>query len=144
MRVSLRIDSKRTPPWRQQLATAILILAAFGAIYAFISAVSSVWSAGPETLVVESWRLFGFLVFAGLFLLLAYRPNQYPGVWELVIFHKAAIAIFLVVAGSDATDGTATAVTDGVLAIALIIAYLLVEGYRNWDAFRNPGSERSV
>lgn len=121
------------PRWRRSVVTGILVLAALGALYAFVVAVSAVRAAGPETVVVESWRMFGFLVFTGLFLLLAFRPRAYPGVWELVIFHKAAVAIFLVVGGSGATDGTAVAVADGALALALVVAYLLVKGYQNWD-----------
>ncbi|WP_436344391.1 hypothetical protein [Natronorubrum sp. FCH18a] len=126
------------------MATGILILAALSALSAFAVAVSAVRAAGPETIVVESWRMFGFLVFAGLFLLLAYRPRAYPGIWELVIFHKAAMAVFLVVIGSEAIDGTSVAIADGVLAIALVVAYLLVEGYRNWDQLRRPVPEPGV
>ncbi|WP_440771652.1 hypothetical protein [Natronorubrum sp. DTA28] len=124
------------------MATGILVLAALGALYAFVVAVSAVRAAGPETLVVESWRMFGFLVFAGLFLLLAYRPRAYPGIWELVIFHKTAMAIFLAAVGSEAIDGTSTAIADGVLAFVLVLAYLLVGGYRGWDRLRRPVAGR--
>ena len=124
------------------MATGILVLAALGALSAFVVAVSAVRAAGPETLVVESWRMFGFLVFAGVFLLLAYRPRQYPGIWELVIFHKAAVASFLAVVGSEAIDGTSAAIADGVLAIALVVAYLLIGGYRSWDRLRRPVAGR--
>jgi hypothetical protein len=133
-------DSLVISRWRRSAATGILVLAAVGALYAFVVAVPIVRAAGPDTVVVESWRLFGFLVFAGLFLLLAYRPNHYPGVWEVVIFHKAALAIFLAAFGADAVDGTAVAVTDGALAVALVVAYLLVKGYRNWDQLREPAA----
>ncbi|WP_247003432.1 hypothetical protein [Halosolutus gelatinilyticus] len=128
------------PRWRRSAATGILVLAALGALYAFVAAIPTVRAASPETVVVESWRLFGFLVFAGLFLLLAYRPDQYPGVWELVIFHKAALAVYLAGFGTDAVDGPAVAATDGALAIALVVAYLLVEGYRNWDRLRKSAA----
>lgn len=140
MRFSSRTDATQIPSWRRRAATAILVLAAVGALYAFVVAMAAVRTAGPDTLIVESWRMFGFLMFAGIFLLLAYRPNQYPGIWELVIFHKAAVAVFLIITGSEATDGTAVAITDGVLAVALVVAYLLVEGYRNWDAVRHPAA----
>lgn len=135
-------ESKAIPPWRRRAAAGILVLAALGALYAFVVALSAVRSAGPELLVVESWRLFGFLVFAGIFLLLAYRPRQYPGIWELVIFHKAALAILLAGIGGDAVGGTSVALADGVLAIALLGAYLLVGGYRNWEQLRRPTTER--
>lgn len=136
--------SKPISSGKRRLATAILILAALGAVVSFIVTASSIRVAGPETFVVESWQLFGFLVFAGIYLLLAYRPGQYPGIWELVIFHKAAVAVFLLGVGSDAVGATSVAVVDGVLAIALVAAYLLVGGYRNWGRLRRPTPEPDV
>lgn len=131
-------------PRRRRLATAILVLAALGAVVSFVVTALSIRSADPETLVVESWQLFGFLVFAGIFLLLAYRPNQYPGIWELVIFHKAAIAVFLFGVGSDTVSAMSVVIIDGMLAIALIGAYLLVRGYRNWNQLRRVTSRSNV
>lgn len=133
-------SEERVPTWRRRTATAILILAALGALFAFVMGISSVSSAGPALLVDKIWRMFGLLMFAGLFVLLAYRPHQYPGVWELVIFHKAATAVFVVGFATNAEGATLTAVADGVLAVALIGAYLLVKGYENWNQLRRPPS----
>jgi hypothetical protein len=36
--------------------------------------------ADDSTKVVESWRMYGFAVFAGLFVLLALHPRDYRGV----------------------------------------------------------------
>ncbi|WP_255681405.1 hypothetical protein [Natrinema sp. SYSU A 869] len=86
--------------------------------------------------IAETWRLFGLLVFAGIFLLLASRPRLYPGIWELAIFHKASTATYLFTFASDAPDATITAMVDGVLAVAIVVAYLLVRADRNWERFR--------
>lgn len=126
----------RLPGWRRKTAKVILVLSALGAIFAFVMALSSIRSVGPDVFATKSWRMFGLLVFAGLFLLLAYRPRQYPGVWELVIFHKAVTAVFVGVFGSG--GATTTVVADSVLAIALFGAYLLVRGYENWTHLRAP------
>jgi hypothetical protein len=75
---------------RDWVATILMLAAALGALLAFVGAIGPAVSASPEAQVVEMWRMYGFLVFAGLFALLALRPRHYPGVWELVIFHKAA------------------------------------------------------
>ena len=125
--------TKQVPTWRRRTASAILVLATLGAFTAFVMAISSVGSVGSALIVDKVWRMFGFLVFAGLFLLLAYRPRQYPGVWELVIFHKAATTLFVGVFATNAVGAATTAVTDRMLAIGLIGAYLLVKGYENWS-----------
>ena len=73
--------------------------------------------------------MYGFLVFAGLFLLLAFRPRRSPGVWELVIFHKTAVAVTAgAFVGGGARDAATVAAADGVLAVVLITAYFLSRG----------------
>ncbi len=78
---------------RDRAARVLLLLAALGALFSFGDAVGTTMVADPETRVTGSWRMYGYLVFAGLFVLLAFRPRRSPGVWELVIFHKTAVAV---------------------------------------------------
>ena len=80
-------------------------LAFVGALFAFISALQAIQAASPETVWVETWRLFGFLAFAGMFALLALRPRISPGLWELAFFHEAAM---------------------------ILLAYVLTRGWRSW------------
>jgi hypothetical protein len=125
---------------RGRIAMALMILASIGALVAFIGAISTVLDASSSVVVLESWRMLGFLVFAGLFLLLALRPHAYPGVWELVFLHKAGMAILgVILARGDAADAGLVAVFDGVLAALILTAYLLVRGYRSWGSWSNPG-----
>ncbi|ELZ05227.1 hypothetical protein [Natrialba asiatica] len=133
-------DSNDVRGWRRWTASSLLLLAALGAVYAFGTSITAVRTAGPEAVVAESWRLFGLLVFAGIFLLLAVRPRLYPGIWELAIFHKAVTATYLFAFASDAPDATSTAIVDGVLAVVIIVAYLLVRADRNWEGFRSRQS----
>jgi hypothetical protein len=79
--------------WRDILDMVLMLLATLGALFSFVGSLGTVLAAPPPIQLVESWRMYGFLVFAGLFVLLALWPRLYPGVWELVIFHKAAMAI---------------------------------------------------
>src|SRR5574342_38814 len=79
--------------WQDRLGRGLMWLAGLGALSAFVSGMAAVNNATTETIWVETWRLFGFLVFTGMFVLLALRPRNSPGVWELVFFHKAAMAI---------------------------------------------------
>src|SRR5262249_36270417 len=44
-------------PWRDRLATGLMLLAALGAVGAAIGAIGAVADAGPATRLVETWRL---------------------------------------------------------------------------------------
>ena len=120
----------------------LLLLAALGALFSFVDAVGATMVADPETRVTESWRMYGFVVFAGLFVLLAFRPRRSPGIWELVIFHKTAVAVTaaaLVRGGAE--DAVTVAAADGVLAVVLITAYFLSRGYSGWTMLRAGGAK---
>src|SRR4051794_7195585 len=75
---------------RLQTGRALMATAAVGALLSAVSSVAVVAAAGPQTQMVETWRGYGYLVFAGLFAVLALRPRHYRGVWELTLLHKAA------------------------------------------------------
>lgn len=135
-----RSDSSGVSRWRRWTASVFLLFASLGAVFAFATSLNAVRMGGPETVIAESWRLFGLLVFAGIFLLLASRPQLYPGIWELAILHKAATATYLFAFANDVPEATATAALDGGLTIVLVVAYLLVRADRNWERFRNPSA----
>lgn len=63
---------------RDQVARALMLLAALGALSAFAGSVGTATAAPSEFTVVEIWRVYGFVVFAGLFVLLAFRPAAMP------------------------------------------------------------------
>lgn len=122
---------ENVPRWQDRLGRGLMWLAALGALAAFVSALGVVNRATSETIWVETWRLFGFLVFTGMFVLLALRPRNAAGVWELAFFHKAAMAVSALFL-SDA-DGVALAGTiDAVLAIIILVAYILTRGWAAW------------
>ena len=78
--------------------------------------------------------MLGFLVFAGIFALLAFRPRTLPGLWELSIMDKAGMTLLAAVFAvtRDAQGAVTTAVADGALTALLITAYVLARGYRAW------------
>lgn len=123
--------------WKDRIAKILLLLCAFGALASFFLNIENVTTADFDTKVVEIWRLFGFLVFTGLFVLLALYPRRYAGIWELVIFHKAAVAIAIPLLIQKTTlDIESIAITDGVLAIIVVVAYILSKGYTAWGTLR--------
>jgi hypothetical protein len=116
---------------RDGVGRVLLWLAAAGAAAAALGAYGAVADAEPAVTVVETWRAYGFVVFAGLFALLAVRPRGYRGVWALVIFHKVAMTVTaLVYTRNAAIEGTGTIlVWDGTLSVLLVLAFVLCRGW---------------
>lgn len=117
-----------------RVASVLMAVAALAAGLSAVSAVAGLSSAGAGTALVEAWRAYGLVVFAGLFALLAWRPSAYPGVWELVIFHKLALTAtaFLEPFEASAADRSTILVWDGVLSVLLLTAYVGCRGWRAW------------
>jgi hypothetical protein len=124
------------PLWQDRLGRGLMVLVCLGALAAFASSMGAVRAASSETAWVETWRMFGFLVFAGMFALLALRPRLSAGVWELAFFHKSAMAISAVVL-SGARGAAAAGSIDAVLAVLIAAAYFLTRGWLSWRARDN-------
>lgn len=122
---------KTTPQWQDLLGRGLMWLAAVGAFSAFISGFAAVKTATSETAWVETWRLFGFLVFTGMFILVALRPRNAAGVWELAFLHKTAMAVSALVL-SSAKGAAMAGAMDAILAILLVIAYVCTRGWQAW------------
>jgi hypothetical protein len=113
------------------IGRAIMVLAALGALGAFWSGVQGVGAAGPDRIWIEGWRMFGFLVFSGLFGLLAWRPRNLPGIWELAIGHKLAMVGFGIAVGPVAEANLAGRV-DLILVLLIGLAWWLCRGWKSW------------
>jgi len=125
------------PTWRTPAARILLGLAAIGAVVSCAIGVGQTMDAGPTTQAVEAWRTLGFAAFAGFLALLAWRPRGYPGVFEIVIANKAALAILGMTVLASADGASEFVVFDGSLTIAIVAAYILVDG---WTAWRRPAA----
>lgn len=125
------------PPllWRDRLGRGLMWLAALGALGAFAGSLTAVRQAGPDSVWLETWRMFGFAVFAGLFALVAWRPRRNPGVWELAFGHKLAMtvaALFL----APAPEARAAGLVDAGLAGLIAVAYICTRGWQAWRFVR--------
>jgi hypothetical protein len=80
--------------------------------------------------------LLGLALFTGLFVLLAFRPRHYAGVWELVIANKFALAGFGMAYGAGTKDAGQILAVDGAVAVLLLVAYVLGRGWRAWASLR--------
>ena len=124
---------------RDRLALTLMIVSAGGAGVAALTSIGDVAAAGPATQQVEAWHLWGFVMFAGVFALLAVGPRRYPGLWELAIADKAALTVTeALLMGRHAANAPSSAIIDGVLTIVLLASYLLSRGYAGWR-MRPPG-----
>jgi hypothetical protein len=126
---------------RDRIATVFMLVSALGALYAFITSIGAVQKAGSATQQVETWRLFGFLMFAGVFILLGVWPRRLPGLWELTIVSKVGLTVVeALLIGNNAVGAEFAAIVDSVLSVLLVIAYLLSRGYTAWRPFPRPYS----
>ncbi len=131
--MNLTMEPRIFPRWQDRLGRGLMWLAAIGALLAFASDFAVVNSATPETIWVETWRLFGFLVFTGMFVLLALRPRSSAGVWELAFFHKIAmvISVFFL---SSAKEAAVAGTIDALLAVLIAVAYISTRGWQAWKS----------
>jgi len=132
-------DARAAPTLRDRIATALMLVSALGALYAFITSIGAVQTAGPATQQVETWRMFGFLMFAGVFILLGVWPRRLPGLWELTIANKVGLTIAeALLIRNNAAGAQFTAISDGILSAFLVAAYLLSRGYTAWRPLPRP------
>lgn len=113
------------PPGRLRLARILLIIATVSAVGAAVTQIQVVFDAGGATKVVETWRLYGFVVFAGLFALLAVRPLGNLAVWLLVIMNKLALTVtgLAYQAHGGIADAGTIITWDGGLTVLLLAAF---------------------
>ncbi|MEU7974486.1 hypothetical protein AB0B48_20870 [Micromonospora sp. NPDC049089] len=133
-----RIDTA-APTHRADLAgRALAALASLATGVAFVNGVLLTINASDERLFIEGWRVSSFGIFAALFALLAVRPRQAAGVWEIVLAGKAALVVFGALIG-DVPEARLSAVIDFGLVAVVATAYVLCRGWLAWrPATTNP------
>ena len=100
-------------------------------IFAFADGINRMSNASDDRLWVEGWRTFAYLVFAGLFALIALRPRAQRGLWELILGHKTALVVFAVVVGG-LPEARLAGLVDFALVLLTATAYVLCRGWRAW------------
>lgn len=101
----------------------------------FVNGLFLMADASDDRMMVEGWRTFGYLVFSGMWAMLAYRPRQAPAIWELVIFHKVAATV-LALTLLHTPEGPVSAVADSWVALSTVFAYVACRGWRSWRIVR--------
>jgi peptidoglycan/LPS O-acetylase OafA/YrhL len=127
---SPRSSAAPDPPRRRDnVGAALLSVCAVGAILAAVTSVGTVADADPATKAVETWRLVGYVFFAGVFVLLALAPRQLRGLWELTIAAKLVLPLAGATFLRGSTDADTFVVADGIVTVLLVAAYVLVSGW---------------
>ena len=109
----------------------LMALLSLSTVYAFIDGCRLVAAAGDDRVWVEFWRTTAYLVFVGLFAMLAIAPRTRWGIWELVFGQKVAVTIFGLL-NFDVNEARRDATTDLVLVIVTAVAYVLCRGWYTW------------
>ncbi len=129
------------PTARDRAGRVLMALNAVAALLAFASGLAITAGVSDDRLISELWRTLAYVVFAGIWTVLAIAPRSHPGLWELVIFHKAAVTAYCFVMWRLA-DAPETAVVDLVVTLTTLAAYVLCRGWRAWPV-RARASRRS-
>jgi hypothetical protein len=79
---------------------------------------------------VEAWRMIGYVMFAGVFVLLARSPRRLRGLFELTIAAKLALPVAALTIARNADDAATFLVADGIVVALLVIAYFATKGWR--------------
>ncbi len=116
---------------------ALLALCALSTAAAFADGVTRVAAAPAEWVLTEFWRTTAYLVFAGMWALLAARPRSQRGMWELIVLHKALVTVHALLV-LDLPGAAQTAWVDGALVAATVTAWVLCRGRLTWR--RPPAS----
>ena len=128
-------DAETTPGVvRLRWGQGLLWSSAVAAVAAAAGSASTVADAEASTVVVELWRGYGLLVFAGLFTILAIAPRASRALWVLVIANKILLAVsglvLLAVPGAQRYTGAVDLVVwDGALCVLLVTAFVCCRGW---------------
>jgi fermentation-respiration switch protein FrsA (DUF1100 family) len=122
--------------WRGRVATILMLLGSHRCSVLFPQLDRCGGDRKPHDAGGRDMAFVWVLVFTVLFVILAFWPRRYPGVWELAIFRKVALTVSAVTLISGAAGTMLIVISDGLVAVFLIAAYLLARGYAGWTSLR--------
>lgn len=111
----------------------IMALNAVAALAAFASGIAITAGVTDDRLISELWRTLAYIVFAGIWTLLAVAPRRHAGLWELLLFHKGAITVYGFLMWDRLADAPETALIDLGVTVTTLAAYVLCRGWRAWQ-----------
>jgi hypothetical protein len=124
----------RPAPWADRIGRAVMALNAVATLVAFAGGIMIMISVSDDRVITEAWRTFAYIVFAGLWAILAVAPRRQWGLWELLLLQKGAITVYSFVMW-HMPDAPSTALIDLTVTVTTLAAYVLCRG---WQAWRTP------
>ena len=122
---------------RDKLGRAVMLLLLVLSLGAFADGLRRMGVAGSDRIWIETWRTFAYVVFSGLFAILAWRPRQSPGIWELVFAHKTAVVLYGLTLG-DVPEARAAMAVDTLLVLLTAVGWWLTRGWKSWQTAHVP------
>jgi hypothetical protein len=122
---------------RDRIGRVLLAICAIATLGAFAQGIQIMSGVSDERILTEAWRTFAYIIFAGLWAMLAISPRGFRGVWELLFAHKIAITLFAV-AVIDKPGAVQHVIVDGTLVVVTGIAYVLCRGWLTWQRASQP------
>lgn len=118
-------------PWADRIGRGLMALDAVATLVAFAGGLAIMAEVSDDRALTEAWRTSAYIVFAGLWALLAIAPRRQWGLWEMLLLQKGAITAYAFVM-SDLPDAQSTAVIDLILTVTTLAAYVLCRGWQAW------------
>lgn len=120
---------------REKVGRALLATVVLMTLVALIDGLQRMGAAAADRIWVETWRTFGYVVFAGLFALLGLRPRNLPGLWELVMLHKFAVSAAGLWLGNAVPEVSIAVKIDLVLVALIAASWVLCRGWMSWSVW---------
>jgi hypothetical protein len=126
-------------PWADRVGRGLLAIDAVATLVVFVTGIMALPDVPDDRMITEAWRTFAYIVFAGLWTMLAIAPRRQRGVWELVLAQKIAITVFAFAAG-DLPEARSTFFVDLTLVVTTGLAYVLCRGWYGWRTTAPDGA----
>lgn len=117
--------------WADLTGRTLMAITGISTLIPFVNGISRVANAPEAYMLTEFWRTTAYLVFAGLWGLLAWAPRRQRGIWELLLIQKTAVSVFALV-NLGATDSVRDSISDSSLVVATAVGYVLCRGWQTW------------
>ncbi|AOW85794.1 hypothetical protein BC342_03845 [Streptomyces olivaceus] len=118
-------------PWADRIGRWLMAFDAVATLGALARGIQIMTDVSDERLLTEAWRTFAYVLFAGLWALVAVAPRGQRGLWELLLLHKTAVTVFALAVG-HVPESSQTALVDGFLVVSTAAAYVLCRGWQAW------------
>jgi len=129
-------DAGLRNPGAERAGRLLLAICAVATVAAFAGGIFRILDAPDDYVLTEFWRTTAYLVFAGMWALLALAPRRQRGMFELILLQKTLVTV-QALALLDLPAAVQTAWVDGALVVATVAAYVLCRG---WSAWRNAAA----